>query len=100
MSVWDRRKVILHSHGSVGEVSQNSLTPKCEVKGTECLFIYLFAYSGHDDIVYKWFLLLVRMQARNFCPVMDQPVMPVKPPRTIPVHQVKTFTNPNNKITQ
>ena len=36
MSVWDRRKEILYANGSLGEVSQNNPTPKCEVNGTEC----------------------------------------------------------------
>ena len=36
MSVWDRRKEILHDRGSVGEVSKTSPTPECKVNGTEC----------------------------------------------------------------
>ena len=33
---FNRRKEILYGNGSVGEVSQNNLTPECEVTGTEC----------------------------------------------------------------
>ena len=36
MSVWDRKKEILHANGSICEVGQNNPTLECEVNGTEC----------------------------------------------------------------
>ena len=36
MSVWERRKEILHGSGLVSEVSQNNPTPECKVNGAEC----------------------------------------------------------------
>ena len=35
MSVWDGKKEILYGNGSVGEVSQTSPAPKCEVNDTD-----------------------------------------------------------------
>ena len=34
--VWDWKKEILYSSGSIGEVDQHNLTPECDVNGTEC----------------------------------------------------------------
>ena len=36
VSVWDRRKEILHGSGLLGEVNRNNPTPECKVNGTEC----------------------------------------------------------------
>ena len=36
VSVWDRRKQLLHINGSACTTQQNNPTPKCAVNGTEC----------------------------------------------------------------
>ena len=36
MLIWNRRKEILYSNGSIGEVGQNNPTPECEVNYIEC----------------------------------------------------------------
>ena len=55
MSVWDRRKEILYSNGSIGEIGQNNPTLQLEINGTECYDGWVWVIIITIIIIINWY---------------------------------------------